>query len=118
MRRLVLVVFLAGIGGMIAGSIKDSNGAALSAGVVTAIAAFGLILITSVAPPGSLSRPSAAADDEPAAGSGPGARAAPVDEAVAADVERRINALVANGADEQQVRQLVRRAMDLGAPVQ
>jgi len=120
-RRLVVAVFVAGIGGMIYGSIKDSNGFAITAGVLTAIAAFGLILITAVAPPGSLARP--ARDHEGDRGADQDASRAPTtsggtegidaDEA-ARDVEARVEALVAAGADEIEVRKLVRRSVDLG----
>ncbi len=109
-RRLVVVVFVAGIGGMIYGSIKDSNGFAITAGVVTAIAAFGLILITAVAPAGSLAKPTADAGSKGADLLEPHFD---VDD-VARDVEARVEALVAAGADEIEVRTLVRRAIDFG----
>lgn len=96
------MVFVAGIGGMIAGSIADSNGVAITFGLITAVAAIGLILVSSVAPPGSLRR----ADPNNEAG-------VPVVEATAADVEARVEALVAAGADEIAVRQLVQRSIDL-----
>jgi hypothetical protein len=106
-RRIVWLVFVAGIAGMIVASIKDSNGGAITAGMVTAVAALGLILITSVVPPEALARPSA--DDAEVTGH------VEVDQQVAADVEARIAELVEAGADEEQVRRLVRRAVDLGA---
>lgn len=101
-RRLVIVVFVAGIGGMIAGSIADSNGVAITFGLITAVAAIGLILVTSVAPPGSLRKADGATEPN-----------RPVVEATAADVEARVEDLVAGGADELEVRQLVQRAIDL-----
>ena len=107
-RRIVWLVFVAGIAGMILASLKDSNGGAVTAGLVTAVAALGLILITSVVPPAALAKP---VEDEVGAA---GARAT-VDQEIAADVEARIAELVAAGADEDQVRRLVRRAIDLGA---
>jgi hypothetical protein len=120
-RRLVVAVFVAGIGGMIYGSIKDSNGFAITAGVLTAIAAFGLILITAVAPAGSLAKP---ATPDPDASTNEGGRAdddldvddaSAIDaDAAAQDVEARVEALVAAGADELEVRRLVRRAIDFG----
>ena len=88
-RRLVIGVFVIGIGGMIAGSIADNNGFAITFGLITAAAALGLILVTAVAPPG-------------------------VDDASAALVEEQVGQLVAAGADESQVRELVRRAVNLG----
>ena len=50
-RRLVIVVFVAGIAGMIVGSIADNNGVAITFGLITAAAAVGLILVTAVAGP-------------------------------------------------------------------
>jgi len=97
-RRIVLVVFVLGIAGMIVGSIRSSNGMAMTFGLVTAVAALALVLVSSVAPP----EPSASA----------GSRL--VDERLAADVEDRIGALVADGADEEAVRRLVGRAVELG----
>src|SRR5689334_2358110 len=106
LRRIVWVVFVAGIGGMIVGSIKDSSGGAITAGIITAVASLGLILITSVAPPGSLLKPGA---DRPTA-----EPVAEPDERLARDVEDRITALVDRGADETDVRSLVARAVELG----
>jgi hypothetical protein len=96
-RRIVLVVFVLGIAGMIVGSIRSSNGAAMTFGLITAAAALALVLVSSVSPPA----PS-------------GAAAPVVDERLAADVEDRIGALVADGADEEAVRRLVGRAVELG----
>lgn len=98
-RRIVLVVFVLGIGGMIAGSIMDNNGFAITFGLLTAVAALALVLVTSVSPPDALA----------------GSDLAPlVDERLAADLEARIDALVLAGADEEQVRRLVGRAVELG----
>jgi hypothetical protein len=47
-RRLVLLVFVGGIAGMIVGSIADNNGTAITFGLITAMAAVCLILVTSV----------------------------------------------------------------------
>jgi hypothetical protein len=92
----VYAVFVAGIVGMIVGSIADNNGVAVTFGLVTAAAALGLILITAVVPTDAF--------------------AAPVrfDEASAERIEAAIAELVADGADEEQVRQLVRDAVRLG----
>ena len=49
LRRLVLVVFVGGIAGMIVGSIADNNGIAITFGLITAVAAICLMLVTSVA---------------------------------------------------------------------
>ena len=92
-RRLVLVVFVGGIAGMIVGSIADNNGTAITFGLITAVAAVCLILVTSV---------SAATDS------------VHFDEARAQDMEARIQELVDAGADESAVRDLVRDAVVLG----
>jgi hypothetical protein len=100
-RRIVIVVFVLGIGGMIAGSILDNNGFAITFGLITAIAALALVLVTQVSPPGSLAKPA-----QPTAPI--------VDERLAADLESRIETLVAEGANETEVRKLVGRAIELG----
>jgi hypothetical protein len=88
--RLVLrLVAAAGIPGIIVGSIAGNDGVAITFGSITAIAAFGLILVTAVS-----------AD-------------APVD-AVGGSVEEKIAELVAAGADESAVRALVADAVRLG----
>lgn len=100
-RRIVIVVFVIGIGGMIAGSILDNNGFAITFGLLTAVAALALVLVTQVSPPGSLAKP--------------GQSTPPVlDERLAADLEDRIERLVADGANETDVRKLVGRAIELG----
>jgi hypothetical protein len=98
-RRIVVIVFIAGIGGMIAGSIADNNGTAITFGLITAVAAIGLILVTSVAPTSAFSKQD---EDEPT-----------MSDATATDVEARVEALVAAGADETEVRQLVQRTIDM-----
>ncbi|MCP5026157.1 MAG: MFS transporter [Actinomycetia bacterium] len=95
-RRVVLVVCAAGIIGMIVGSIADRTGVAISFGIMTALAVLGLILVTSVAGPEAFG----------------GSRAIPEREAAAVDIA--IDELVAAGADEEQVRELVRRSLVLG----
>jgi hypothetical protein len=100
-RRVVLFVFVLGIAGMIAGSIADNNGTAITFGLITAVAALGLVLVTSVAPPGALAKPGTVAPSE-------------ADERMAADLEDRIGELVSGGADEEAVRKLVGRAVELG----
>ena len=103
-RRIVIVVFVIGIGGMIAGSILDNNGFAITFGLITAVAALALVLVTQVSPPGSLAKPGSPAESSPLV----------IDEALAADLEARIATLVAEGADEVEVRKLVGRAVELG----
>jgi hypothetical protein len=100
-RRGVITVFVLGIAGMIAGSIADNNGVAITFGLITAVAALALVLVTSVTPPAALAKPGAVTSG-------------PVDEHLAADLESRIEALVADGADETSVRKLVGRAVELG----
>jgi hypothetical protein len=100
-RRIVLIVFVLGIGGMIGGSIAEITGLAITFGLITAIAALALVLVTSVAPEGSLAKQGEAVSR-------------PVDELLAGDLEDRILALVDQGADETMVRKLVGRAIELG----
>jgi multisubunit Na+/H+ antiporter MnhB subunit len=88
-RRIVLVTFVLGIAGMIVASIAERTGAALTAGLVTAVAMLCLVLVTSVAPPDRFGSPI-------------------VDEEAAADVERRVSDLVSAGVDEAELRSLVR----------
>jgi hypothetical protein len=92
-RRLVLVVFVGGIAGMIVGSIADNNGIAITFGLVTAVAAICLMLVTSVTTATESVR---------------------FDEARAEELEGRIQALVDAGADEDELRELVRDAVLLG----
>lgn len=93
-RRIVLATFVGGIVGMIVGSIADNNGVAMTFGLITAVAALGLILVTSVTQPTPL--------DEG------------FDDAEAEALEARISALVDDGADEAEVRDLVRDAIRMG----
>lgn len=88
-RRIVLVTFVLGIAGMILASIAERTGAAITAGLVTAVAMLCLVLVTSVAPPERFGAPV-------------------IDEEAAADVERRVSDLVSAGVDEAELRSLVR----------
>lgn len=90
MRAVVLVVCALGIVGMIVASALDANGAALTCGLITVSAISCLIVATAVSGHGG-----AAAD-------GHGER-----------VEALISDLVAAGADETAVRNLVREASAL-----
>ncbi len=92
-RRLAVVVCVAGIAGMIATSIADSVGGALTFGLLTAGAVVVLILVTAVTTPRGL----AGNDDE-----------------AGEQVEAGVQALVAAGADEGAVRRLVGEAIRLG----
>lgn len=87
-RRAVVAVCVLGIAGMIAGSVADNTGAALTCGLVTAVAVLCAIVATAVSGP---------ADDEQAA-----------------RVEAGVQDLVAAGADEEAVRRLVGAAVRLG----
>lgn len=92
-RRVVVAVCVLGIAGMIATSIADSTGGALTFGLVTAVAVLGLILVTAVT--GGPVAPEGA-------------------DALAERVERQVEALVSGGADEGEVRRLVGDAVRLG----
>ena len=98
-RRIVLAIFVAAIGGMVGGSIADNNGIAVTFGLISAVAALGLILVTSVT-----SGPDRPSFDAPAV----------FDEDAAAAMEARIESLVATGADEATIRDLIRDAVRLG----
>lgn len=93
-RRVVIAVCIAGIAGMIVSSIADNNGAALTAGLVTAVAVLCLIVATAV----SGGRVAADAHLELLAG----------------DVETRVAKVVAQGVPEDDARDLVRAAVKLG----
>jgi hypothetical protein len=89
-RRGVVAVSVLAIAGMIVTSITNHTGAAITFGLVAAGAVVCLILVTAVAGPSAFDAPP------------------PVDENAALDVERRIERLVEGGADEAEVRSLVR----------
>jgi hypothetical protein len=89
-RALVIVVCVAGIAGMIVGSIADNNAVAMTFGLVTAAAVLCLIVANAVT--GGAGDP----------------------DLVGQDVEARVVRLVEAGADESQVRGLVRTAVKLG----
>ena len=94
-RAVVLVVCAAGVAGMIVASVLDAEGAALTFGLVTAGAVTCLIVATAVA--------------------ATSARQGVVDEQRAERVEQLVQDLVASGADEVAVRQLVQEASRLRA---
>lgn len=94
MRPSVLKVVLrlvatAGIPGIIVGSIAENDAVAITFGSMTAVSAFGLILVTA-------------------------ATTTPTTDAVGDAVETGISRLVAAGADEHDVRALVGDAVRLG----
>jgi multisubunit Na+/H+ antiporter MnhB subunit len=96
-RRVVIGVFVLGIAGMIAFSIADNSGGALTAGLATAAASLCLMVASAV-------------------GAGPASAGTTEgdEEVQAAALEDRINGLVAAGAAEDEVRALVRAAVALG----
>jgi hypothetical protein len=106
-RLIAIVVCVAGIAGMIVTSALDHNGAAITFGILTAVAILCSMVATSVA-----------ADTARRTGSGPGAPGGPPagdqSEAMAAMVEEQVHRLVDAGGDEQAVRRLVGEAVRLG----
>ena len=93
-RRAAAAVFVAGIAGMIVGSLADNNnGAVVTAGLCTAVAALVLLAVNAVTLGGSVFG---------------------VDETEAELVEHQVAALAADGADEAALRDLVRAAVKLG----
>ncbi len=98
-RRIVLAVCVAGIAGMIVSSINDNNGAALTAGLLTAVAVLCLIVATAVTAHDPAAVGGVVGDDP---------------EELGARVERGVQDLVEAGADEQGVRALVGDAVRLG----
>ncbi len=98
----VVAVCVAGIAGMIVTSATGHNGAAITFGLVTAVAVLCQMVATTVLDEAT-GAPRAPLYDSPA---GP--------EAEAAELEARIAALVDAGADEPAVRDLVRHAVRLG----
>jgi hypothetical protein len=95
-RWVVIGVCIVGIAGIVAGSIADNNAVALTFGLVTAVAVLCLMVATAVSSPATV------------------ANTAAFDEAQAARVENLVGRLVADGAREDAVRQLVGEAVRLG----
>lgn len=100
-RRVALAICVAGIAGMIASSVADSTGAALTFGLITAVAVICTMVATAVTSGAGRGHPSPRQQGV-------------VDEAQAAKVEQLVRRLVAEGADEDQVRGLVSEAVRLG----
>ena len=93
-RLVCIVCFGGGIASMIAASLADNNiGAVLTAGSISAIAAIVLLAVSTVATT---------------------QRSAEFDEADAEILETNIRRIVDAGANETNVRDLVRRAIELG----
>ena len=99
LRWAVIAICVVGIAGMIIGSIADNNnGVVVTFGLITAVSIIVLMAVATTAR--SLEAKQAAA--------------AGVDEALAQDIETNVQALVASGADEASVRDLVGKAVRLG----
>jgi hypothetical protein len=103
-RVTVIVVCVAGVAGMIVTSATHHNGAAITFGLITAVAVICQMVATTV-----LNEVRGA----PGAPLGPAAAPSRAD-AEAAQVEEAIDGLVSAGADEAAVRDLARRAVRLG----
>src|ERR1700738_4606870 len=102
-RAITIGVGPAGIAGMIVTSALNHNGAAITFGLVTAVAILCSMVATSVA-----------ADTRRR--TGPASSASQDDgstEALASIVEEQVRSLVGGGADERAVRQLVGEAVRL-----
>lgn len=100
LRMLVAAICVAGIAGMIVGSIADNNnGAVITCGLLTAASMVALMAAT------------AALRHE---GAEPLPDAIVIDEDLAARVETRVNDLAAAGANEALLRALVRDSVRLG----
>lgn len=93
LKWVVAVFCLGSIGAMIAASIADNNGAAVTAGMVGAIAMLCLITANAVT-----------------RGSNQGG----AQDALAAELEARVGDLVAAGTDEVALRSIVRKAVRMG----
>ena len=93
-RLVCIVCFVGGIASMIAASLADNNiGAVLTAGSISAIAAIVLLAVSTVATT---------------------ERSVEFDDADAEILETNIRRIVDAGANETNVRDLVRRAVELG----
>lgn len=90
-RRVVIAVSVVGIAGMVVGSIADNNAVALTFGLIAAAGALCLIVATAVT-----------------------ADTRGTDDAAAQEVELLVGRLVASGADEGAVRDLVGAAVRMG----
>ena len=93
LRTLCAAVFVCGIAGLIISSVLNNNGAVLTVGLVTVVAAVSLLAASAVV------------------------RREPIDafeEAEAERLESSVQQLVDAGAQETAVRDLVREAMRLG----
>jgi hypothetical protein len=129
-RSVALVVCVLGIAGMIVTSILNHNGAAVTFGLVTAVAVLCSMVAKAVAAEaerrmgsGSGGGSGGGSRGGSSGGSGGGPASAPASEgpptsvaagALAEVVEHEVQAVIAAGADEGAVRQLVGEAVRLG----
>jgi hypothetical protein len=104
-KTTTLSICAAGIAGMIVTSALDHNGAAITFGIVTAVAILCSMVATAVANDVAKDRGNDAVEPDDVA--------APSD-ALAAIVEAQLQGLVHGGADEVALRQLVGEAVRLG----
>jgi len=96
LRWAVIAICVVGIAGMIIGSIADNNnGVVVTFGLITAVSIIVLMAVAATA---------RSAEN----------RRGEVDESLAAEVEDRVQAVVAAGVDETAIRDLVGRAVQLG----
>jgi hypothetical protein len=101
-RGIAVGVSAGGIVGMIVSSVLNHNGAAITFGLLTAAAVLCSMVATAVATD-TARRLGSAAPASPA-----------VDEETASRVEEMVGQLVAGGADEAALRDLVRQSVLLG----
>ena len=97
-RRVVAAICVAGVAGMIVGSIEDDNTVVLTFGLLAA-GAVGCLAAAHAVAGGRFSPSATEVDDDPSG---------------ALRIEELVAELVEQGADETTVRRLVREAVDLG----
>jgi hypothetical protein len=102
-RSITIGVCVAGIAGMIVTSALNHNGAAITFGLITAVAILCSMVATSVA-----------ADSRREAAAAPASQSDASSEALATIVEEQVQSLVGGGADEHAIRRLVGEAVRLG----
>jgi hypothetical protein len=119
-RIVTLVICVAGIAGMIVTSILNHNGAAVTFGLVTAVAVLCSMVAKSVAADttrrlSAVPSTGSTSDTDPAPALAAVVPPSSADtEALAAVVEGQLQVIVAGGADEATMRQLVGEAVRLG----
>ena len=102
-RRVAVLVCAGGIAGMVVGSILNHTGTAITFGLITATAVLCSMVATAVA-----------ADATRSAAAGHMSSAGSVDEEQAMALEALVQDLVAEGAREPALRDLVRQSVRLG----